>query len=213
MAIILTEQYRPTRVADFIGLDKVKEEMECLIADPVSSAWLFKGHSGSGKTSLAMAVCNELDAELHLIPSQTCTVDAVASIRQKTKHLPMFGKRFHLFLIDEADSMSNAAQDAFLSLLDSTGRPTDTIIIFTCNDDDNLKPRFKSRCFCVDFTMHGYSNETTALLERVWNIEAPAGSDTPDFARIVKDAAKNVRTALNELERKIKVARLRASRV
>ena len=206
MNTILTEQYRPLRVSDFIGLDRIKEKMTRFIANPKSSAWLFSGASGSGKTTFAMAVCNELDAELHHIPSQKCTVEAVELVRRKCQHLPMFGKRFHVILVDEADSMSNAAQDAFLSLLDSTGRPDDTIIFFTCNDEANLKTRFKSRCFCVEFSLHGNAGDIATMLETVWSIEAPVGAIAPNFARIAKDACKNVRSALMELEQELMLA-------
>lgn len=197
---ILTEQYRPRKVADFIGLVKPKEKMLALIARPRSSAWLFIGPSGMGKTTLALAVAEELQAELHHVPSQKCTVDAIETIRRRCQYLPMIGKRFHLVLIDEADSMSGAAQDALLSLLDSTARPVNTIFIFTCNEAATLKTRFVSRCFRLEFSSYGVAKEATELLERVWKTEASADATAPNFARIVKESNNNIRESLMELE-------------
>jgi DNA polymerase III delta prime subunit len=206
MLALLTESYRPRKVSDFIGLEKPKAKMTALIAKPRASAWLFVGGSGLGKTTLAMATCNELEAELHHIPSQKCTVEAVETIRRKCKYLPMLGKRFHFVLIDEADSMSGAAQDALLSLMDSTDRPTDTIFIFTCNDDSTLKVPFKSRCFRVEFSSYGVAKDAALLLEKVWGNEAPPSASAPNFQRIVKESNNNIRAALMELEQEIMLA-------
>jgi DNA polymerase III gamma/tau subunit len=204
---MFAESYRPRKVADFIGITKAKELMSDLVAYPESSAYLFVGDSGTGKTTMAMAVCEELGAELHHVPSQKCNVDAVEEIRRKCQHFPMSASKFRVILIDEADSMSNAAQDAWLSLLDSTGRPSDTIIIFTCNDTANLKTRFVSRCYKVDFSTHGATKDIAEMLELVWSVEAPPAAPAPNFVRMVGDANKNIRTSLMELEQKIKLAR------
>lgn len=203
---ILTETYRPRKIADFIGIDKPKAAMQRLAASPRSSAYLFAGPSGTGKTTLALALCNEIDGELHHIPSQKCTVDAVEVVRRKCSYLPMLGKNFHVILVDEADSMSSAAQDAWLSLLDSTGRPENTIFIFTCNDTDTLKDRFRSRCFRQDFTTQKLAPAIASMLSEVWGIEAPATATAPNFLRIAQDAHNNVRTALMELEQLIPLA-------
>jgi DNA polymerase III gamma/tau subunit len=196
---IFTEKYRPARVSEFIGLDKPKARMLALIARPKSSAWLFVGPSGVGKTTMALAVAEELQADVHHVPSQKCTVDAIERIRVKCQYRPMRG-RFHVVLIDEADSMSSAAQDALLSLLDSTARPADTIFIFTANETDSLKTRFRSRCFQLDFSSWGVSKDATELLARVWSAESSPEAPVPNFARIVKEANNNIRTSLMELE-------------
>jgi DNA polymerase III delta prime subunit len=197
---VFTSKYRPRAVADFIGLDKPKERMLALIARPKSCAWLYCGPSGVGKTTMALAVADELNAELFHVPSQKCTVETVESIKKRVAYLPMAGKDWHLVLVDEADSMSGPAQDAFLSLLDETARPARTIFIFTCNETDTLKTRFKSRCFQLDFSSWGIAKEATELLARVWGSEASPAAATPNFARIVKEANNNIRTSLMELE-------------
>jgi replication factor C small subunit len=203
LAHTLTETYRPKRVADFIGLDKPKKCMRALINRPKESAWLFVGPSGMGKTTLALAVADELQAELTHIPSQRCTVDAVESVRRRCQYVPMAGKRMHLVLVDEADTMSPAAQDAWLSILDSTNRAPNTIIIFTCNGTERLQTRFKSRCYEVEFSSYGIAKDATAMLEKVWSHETNSNQNAPNFQRIVKDANNNIRTALMELEMEI----------
>jgi DNA polymerase III delta prime subunit len=106
-------------------------------------------------------------------------------------------------LADEADTMSKAAQDAFLSILDSTNRAPNTIFIFTCNQTLGLETRFLSRCFDVPFSKNSVAADITAMLERVWNEETNNADTTLDFRRIVKDANNNIRTALMELQQEI----------
>lgn len=197
---LFTERYRPHTVAGFIGLDKPKAKMRSLIADPFDSAWMFVGPSGMGKTTLALAVAEELQAELHHIPSQRCTIDAVENVRRRCQYVPGFGKKLHLVLVDEADTMSVAAQNAFLSILDSTNRAPNTIFIFTCNGTDGLETRFLSRCFDVKFSSHAVSEEIATMLELVWSEETNGNHSAPNFKRIVKEANNNVRTALMDLQ-------------
>ena len=68
----LAERYQPQTVADFVGLEKPKRIMEKFCANPYPSAWLFVGPSGTGKTSMALAICKAVGGELHHIPSQSC---------------------------------------------------------------------------------------------------------------------------------------------
>lgn len=200
---LLTESYRPRKVADFIGLEKPKKKMLSLIARPYDSAWLFFGPSGMGKTTLALAVAEELSAELHHIPSQRCTVEAVEAVRRRCQYVPAFGKRLHLVLVDEADRMSRAAQDSLLSILDSTNRAPNTVFIFTCNATVGLEDRFRSRCFEVEFSSYGVAKEAAEMLKTVWEIETNGNESAPNFQRIVKDANNNIRAALMELQQEI----------
>ena len=86
-----------------------------------------------------------IPAEVHHIPSQECTVSNIQEKRRICQYVPSAGNKMHMILVDEADRMSDAAQVALLSQLDSTNFPPDTIFIFTCNDSTRLEPRFLSR--------------------------------------------------------------------
>jgi DNA polymerase III delta prime subunit len=106
---------------------------------------------------------------------------------------------FHLVLVDEADRMTPAAQLHFLSKLDATAFPPQTIFVFTCNGTDGLEPRFLSRTRQIDFSSYGMACEAARLLETIWQREAN-GAAAPNFARIVKESSNNVRDALMCLE-------------
>jgi replication factor C subunit 2/4 len=202
----LTEKYRPQSLTDFAGLEKPKKIMRKLAANPYASAWLFQGPSGTGKTTMGLALAKEIKAELHHIPSQECNLENIEKVRRICQYVPMAGCNWHLVLVDEADQMSPAAQVSLLSKLDATNFPPNTIFIFTCNATDRLEPRFLSRCHVIEFSSYGISAEASQLLEKIWNRETANASDRPNFARIVKDSANNVREALMRLETEIMCA-------
>jgi DNA polymerase III delta prime subunit len=116
-----------------------------------------------------------------------------------TQYVPMAGKRFWLVLVDEADQMTDKAQLALLSKLDSTGRIDDCVFVFTCNSTERLEARFLSRCLPIEFSSYGMAGDIAAYLERVWHAEGGNGNG-PDFARLAKECRNNVRDCLGRLE-------------
>jgi replication-associated recombination protein RarA len=202
----LTEKYRPTLIDDFVGLEKPRKVMAKLAAKPFPSAWLFVGPSGTGKTTMALALAEAIPAELHHVPSQECNLVNIERVRRTCQYVPMAGKRFHLILVDEADRMTDAAQVSLLSKLDSTNFPPNTIFVFTCNDATRLEPRFLSRLSVLEFSSYGIAKEAAELLAKVWDAETDSPIDRPNFARIVKESNNNVREALNRLQIEIMMA-------
>jgi len=199
-----TEKYRPRDLGGFVGLERVKKIMSALIAAPKPSNWYFLGPSGMGKTTLAQAIAEMMPAQLHHVPARECTIDTVRELARQCHYMPRIfetGKacKMHLVIVDEADQMTAPAQLAFLSLLDSACPLPNTIVIMTGNSTENLEPRFLSRVKLLEFSKHAVSDQIVSLLARVWSLECP-GAPTPNFARIVKDNANNVRGCLNDLE-------------
>jgi replication-associated recombination protein RarA len=201
----LTDKYRPRTIADFLAIEKPKKLCSKLVSQPHECALIFKGDSGMGKTTLALALAEQIPAEIHHIASQDCTVAEIDRVHRSCQYVPMAGKRMHVVIVDEADQMSNAAQLSLLSKLDATNATPNTIWIFTCNETERFADRFLSRCVMVEFSNYGVAKEATQLLADVWEKESN-GATAPNFARIVKEANNNIRTALNKLQHELMMA-------
>ena len=195
----LSEKYRPQTIAEFVGLEKPKRILSKFVAKPYPSAWLFVGPSGVGKTSMAQALCSEIKGELHHIPSQKCTAQAIDDVCRVCHYLPFSPGGFHLVLCDEADRMTPAAQLALLSKLDATAFPPNTIFIFTCNATDGLEPRFLSRTRVIEFSSYGMASDIAVYLNKVWHSEGGNGN-APDLVRLAKESRNNLRDCLMNLE-------------
>ena len=195
----LCEKYRPKTIAEFIGLDKQKKILSAFTKRPTSGAWLFVGPSGVGKSTMAMALADELRGELHKIPSQKCSVQAIDDVVRQCWHIPFAPGGFHIVLADEADQMTNAAQLALLSKLDSTDPPPQTIFIFTANDTERLEKRFLSRCKVLEFSSYGMRAAVAEWLAKVWEQET-GQPGALNWERIAKESENNVRAALSVLE-------------
>jgi replication-associated recombination protein RarA len=196
----LSEKYRPHSLAEFVGLEKPKRVLSKFADAPFpNAAFLFVGPSGTGKTSMALALCEAIRGELHHIPSQNCNLATLEDVVRQCHYVPR-NNTLHIVLVDESDQMTPAAQLAFLSKLDGTAFPPQTVFIFTANDTARLQDRFLSRCMVLQFSSHGMAKEAATLLERIWKQEAGETPDTPNFLRMVQDSKNNVRDAVNSLQ-------------
>src|ERR1700722_7460687 len=183
----LSEKYRPHSFDAFVGLDKAKKVLAKFAASPFpNAAFLFVGPSGTGKTSIALALCEAIRGELHHIPSQSCNVATLEETVRMCHYVPR-NNSLHVVLVDESDQMTPAAQLAFLSKLDGTAFPPQTLFIFTAKDTERLQDRFLSRCMSLQFSSHGISKDAASLLERIWIAEVGDTPEKPNFDRIVKD--------------------------
>lgn len=190
----LVEKYRPRVFGDFAGMEGPRKVLSQLAAKPYESAWLLLGPSGLGKTTMAETFNAALGGELEHIPSRKCDLEAVDRITHQCHYVAMSGKPWRVYIVDEANKMSRAAQDAFYSKLDGTDPPPKAIFLFTSNG--LLDEMFMSRVRIIPFAFE--LEPSVALLARIWAKETK--HPAPDFAQILNESRHNIRAALMTLE-------------
>lgn len=193
----LTEEYRPTWIADFCGLEKQKKVLSALVKSPRVCNLLFKGAPGTGKSTMAMAFANELMAQIWHIGATDCKIDRLQEVIGHCHYIPKRGLQgFHVVICDEIETASPAARAYLLSKMDASNPVPNTIFVFTSNETE-LEEKFTSRCITLDFNSYGSASEITGLLSRIWKAKAPATAEEPNLKKL---ACGNVRESLQRLE-------------
>ena len=153
----LVERYRPLYLQSLCGQDEVVKVLHGFSKAPTSLAFIFEGATGTGKTSAALALAEQLGCDLQQkdfggvssIASGEQTADTVRAVARRMTYFPMFGSGWKVLIVNEADRMGSPAETIWLDLLESL--PNKTVVVFTTNDVGRLSQRFQDRCVCLAF--------------------------------------------------------------
>jgi len=198
----LYRKYRPKCLDEMMGQKEVVSLLRSRLASgQIDGAYLASGPSGTGKSSLASALCGELDIhpmDYFEVLSQTCSVETVRGI-QEAMHICSWSPGGHkLWLVDEAHTITPAAQGSFLSLLERI--PPQRILLFTTTEPDSFPGTWRSRCTELPFSLPSVP-EIRALLQKVSAAEGHPNFRAKELAKLVRDRCQsNMRTALQLLQ-------------
>lgn len=112
----LAERLRPKRLEDFLGQEKVFGEgsflREAIAADRIPSL-LFWGPPGSGKTTLALLIAQEAQAEFRQLSAVGSGVKDMRAVFAEAEENKKQGKKTILF-VDEIHRFNKSQQDSLL---------------------------------------------------------------------------------------------------
>jgi DNA polymerase-3 subunit gamma/tau len=188
-------KYRPQILADLIGQDFVRVTLTNAITNnQLTSAYLFTGVRGTGKTSTARILAKSLNclntSSPTVSPCNKCTpcqginqvtaldvteidaashnsIDDARALIEQSNFAPI-NSRYKIFILDEFHMLSNSAQNALLKLLEEP--PTNTLFILCTTELHKVLPTISSRCQVFNFK--AISNQTMVkYLSHIANCE------------------------------------------
>ena len=145
------EKYRPQKIDGIISHDQNIETIKKMLAGGSLPHLLFHGTPGTGKTSLILAIANELygtSKNLMVMKLDASDDRGINSVREEIKgfaeKVNMFNKGVKLIILDEADSMTFDAQFALRRIIEKYSKTTRFCLI--CNYENKIIPAIRSRC-------------------------------------------------------------------
>lgn len=149
MKQLWVEKYRPDTVDGYVFVDNAqREQVQQWIKDGSIPHLMLSGSAGTGKTTLAKLLINELDIDQYDVmyangSKEARKVEWVDKLISFCQTMP-FGK-FKIVLIDEADYMNpNSVQPALRNLMEDYSATVRFIL--TCNYPHKIIAPLHSRC-------------------------------------------------------------------
>lgn len=203
------EKARPKNLSHIVGQeDFVEDAKKWYDLDAWPSALLFVGPPGVGKTTSARVVARLLLGEffdpVNYLETNASDDRGIDSIRGELKTFAgtrPIGADRRVVLLDEADGLTPAAQDAMRQIIENFS--DNCMFILTANRADKIRPAIKSRCSIYNFKPLT-PDQGAKHLENVCRVvelnETLIDAWKHDFPRLVRIMNGDLRACVNVLQ-------------
>lgn len=152
-SIALYRKYRPENWGEVIGQDHIVKAIGgALKAGKVSHAYLLCGPRGTGKTTIARIIANQLGTSpndiYELDAASNRGIDDVRSIRESVHTMP-FDSKYKIYILDEVHMFTKDAWNALLKTIEEP--PAHVIFILATTELEKVPDTIVSRCQSFTF--------------------------------------------------------------
>ena len=202
------EKYRPKKISECILSEDIKKTFSEFLKQKEIPNLLLSGTQGTGKTTVARALCEELGAD-YIIINGSDEGRQIDTLRTKIKNFASTvslgeSSKHKVVIIDEADYMNaESVQPALRNFIESFH--TNCRFIFTCNYKNKIIKPLHSRCTVIDFAIKNGQKVKTAqaLMKRLGKIldDEEIEYDKKVLAELIQKHYPDFRRVINELQR------------
>ena len=203
---LFVEKYRPQKIEDTILPSGVKKSFQEFVDNQEIPNLLLCGSQGTGKTTVAKALCNELGAD-YIVINGSDEGRLIDTLRTKIKN---FASTVSLsggpkvVILDEADYISaESVQPALRNFIEEFS--SNCRFIFTCNYKNRIIAPLHSRCTVIDFSIPNIEKERLAsvFLARLMLICDDEGIkyDQKVLIELILKFFPDFRRCINEVQR------------
>lgn len=199
------EKYRPSTVNECILPDRLKTLFTEYVNSKNIPNLLIFGPPGTGKTSIAKALCEDIGCDYIIINgSDESGIDTFrGKISQYASSMSLAGGK-KVIILDEAEALNpNTTQFALRNAIEKFA--TNCSFIFTCNYKERIIEPLHSRTASIDFNLRNQEKATMArdFFNRVKMIltNEDIDYDQKVVIELIKKYFPDYRKILNELQK------------
>jgi len=202
------EKYRPKRISECILTEDLKNTFTQFVKQKEIPNLLLSGSAGTGKTTVAKALCEELGCD-YIVINGSDEGRQIDTVRNKIKNFASTvslteDKNHKVIIIDEADYMNaESVQPALRNFIETFYK--NCRFIFTCNFKNKIIEPLHSRCTVIDFKITNGQRVKTAtkFMDRLCDIlkEEKIEYDKKVLAELIQKHYPDFRRTINELQR------------
>ena len=196
---IWCEKYRPQKLDDLILSDRTREIVQ-EYTDEIPNL-LFVGTPGTGKTTLARIIVNDLLGcnFLYINASDESGIDTIRHKVTSFSQTKSFDGKVKVVILDEADGLTAQSQAALRNTMESFAKYTRFIL--TANHKHKIIPALQSRCQSLDI-----KPTIEDAVKRCYNILKSEGIEVDDlqkkkFVELVRANFPDLRKTINEIQK------------
>lgn len=199
------EKYRPKDIDSCILPERIQQTFHDIVKAGQIPNMILTGSAGSGKTTVARALCNEMNLDMLFInASDESGIDVLRTkIRNFASTVSISGGN-KVVILDEADYLNpSSTQPALRGFMEEFA--ANCRFILTCNFKNRIIEPLHSRCTVIDFRILNSEkiNVASKFSQRVKNILDGEGIEYNDkvLADLIIKNFPDFRKTLNELQR------------